>query len=284
MVEVETPMANRRLRKRRSKDYTPLLANKKQTPLDYTGFEEAAEAIAKEKKENKKAPSSTFLSSIANKLAASVDSGSYEPLSDISLQPSLIRNGTMKDYQLRGLSFLAHMHDNGMNCVLGDEMGLGKTLQTLSLFAYVAETTKGTIEPHLIVCPLSVVDTWLREIKHWLPSFRTLRFHAHELERTRLKLAIRDGEVAFDICVTTYEGYSMEDSWFKSRRWTYIVLDEGHRIKNSETQIAHKLHGIGSLYRLVLTGTPVQNNLVELWGLLHWLYPNMVLYANIHVH
>ncbi|KAI0344484.1 hypothetical protein BDW22DRAFT_1412345 [Trametopsis cervina] len=309
MVEVETPTANRRLRKRRSNEYDrTATSSKKRTLLDYNGFEESAQAIAKKaKKEDKKAytivinnkkiaidaarrrwlhrhrelfipilpHSSTFFSSLANEVAASVNSGSYKPLSDISLQPSLIRNGTMKDYQLRGLSFLAHMHDNGMNCILGDEMGLGKTLQTLSLFAYVAETTKGTIEPHLIVCPLSVVDTWLREIKHWLPSFRTLRFHAHESERTRLKLAVRDGEVAFDICVTTYEGYSMEDSWFKSRRWTYVVLDEGHRIKNSETQIAHKLHGIGSLYRLILTGTPIQNNLVELWGLLHWLYPNI---------
>ena len=96
----------------------------------------------------------------------------------------------------------------------------------------------------------------------------------------------------FDICVTTYEGYVAEDSWFKSRRWTYIVLDEGHKIKNSETNIAGKLQGIGALHRLgkaiiaiesyvftddilVLTGTPVQNNLVELWGLLHWLYPTV---------
>ncbi|KAI0344486.1 hypothetical protein BDW22DRAFT_1427185 [Trametopsis cervina] len=146
MVEVETPTANRRLRRRRSKDYAPSLAKKKQTPLDYTGFEEAAEAIAKKaKKEDKKAPSSTFFSSLANKLAASVDSGSYKALSDISSQPSLIQNGRMNDYQLRGLSYLAHMHDSSMNCVVGDEMGLDN------------------------VCPLSVVRTWQRELKHGTP-------------------------------------------------------------------------------------------------------------------
>lgn len=89
-----------------------------------------------------------------------------------------------------------------------------------------------------------------QEIHHWLPSFRVLRFHAQESERARLKLAVRDGKVDFDICVTTYEGYAAEDSWFKSRRWTYLVLDEGHKIKNSETRIAHKVQGIGSMYRL----------------------------------
>lgn len=154
-------------------------------------------------------------------------------------------------------------------------MGLGKTLQTLSLFAYVKASSpkNSVVDPHLIVCPLSVVDTWIRELNHWVPSFRVLRFHAQEAERTRLKLAVRDGEVEFDVCVTTYEGFVAEDTWLKSRKWTYVVLDEGHKIKNRETQIAKSVQGIGSLYRLILTGTPVQNNLVELWGLFHWLYP-----------
>lgn len=77
-----------------------------------------------------------------------------------------------------------------------------------------------------------------------------LRFHAQQAERSRLKVAIRDGEIQFDVCVTTYEGYVAEDSWFKSRRWTYIVLDEGHRIKNADTILAGKLQGISSLYKL----------------------------------
>ena len=101
-----------------------------------------------------------------------------------------------------------------------------------------------------------------------------------------------DTEFKYDLCITTYEAYVAEDTWFKSRRWTYCVLDEGHRIKNSETLLARKVQGIGSLFRLstchldrlskkqcscsaVLTGTPVQNNLVELWGILHWLYPTV---------
>ncbi|EMD31265.1 hypothetical protein CERSUDRAFT_145421 [Gelatoporia subvermispora B] len=179
----------------------------------------------------------------------------------------------MKDYQLHGLSFLAWMYNNGMNCILGDEMGLGKTLQTLSLFAYVHEHSKGSHDPHLVICPLSVLPSWLSEAARWVPGLRTLRFHGQHSERARLKEGVRSGEIQFDICVTTYEAYVAEDSWFKAHRWTYCVLDEGHRIKNADTTVATKLQGLGSLFRLLLTGTPVQNNLVELWGLLHWLYP-----------
>ncbi|KAI0086882.1 SNF2 family N-terminal domain-containing protein [Irpex rosettiformis] len=220
-------------------------------------------------------PTTRFFDTIDREILESVDKGTYIPYRELTEQPRLIQNGELKDYQLRGLSFLAHMHDNGMNCILGDEMGLGKTLQTLSLFAYVKESSKSSVDPHLIVCPLSVVDTWIRELNHWMPSFRVLRFHAQESERTRLKNAVRDGQLEFDVCVTTYEGFVAEDTWFKSKKWTYAVLDEGHRIKNRDTQIARSVQGIGSLYRLILTGTPVQNNLVELWGLLHWLYPTV---------
>ncbi|PCH42878.1 hypothetical protein WOLCODRAFT_90021 [Wolfiporia cocos MD-104 SS10] len=181
----------------------------------------------------------------------------------------------MKDYQLHGLSFLVYMYKNGMNCILGDEMGLGKTLQTLSLFAWIKENMAGLQDPHLVICPLSVLPSWLAEAERWIPSFQTLRFHGQQSERARLKEGIRSGEIRFDICVTTYEAFVAEDTWFKSRRWTYCVLDEGHRIKNVETNVAARLQNFGSLYRLILTGTPVQNNLVELWGILRWLYPTV---------
>lgn len=121
---------------------------------------------------------------------------------------------------------------------------------------------------------------------------RVVRFHGTNNERNRIKDSTRDR--AFDIMLTTYDAYVAEDQWFKSYRWTYCVLDEGHKIKNSYTNLAHKVQYIGSLYRLseylscdrtiskvtvynfsVLTGTPVQNNLLELWGLLHWLCPSV---------
>ncbi|KAF8838568.1 hypothetical protein BDN67DRAFT_73595 [Paxillus ammoniavirescens] len=218
-------------------------------------------------------PSTTFFDALHKEMTEAGENVSYVPFHALTEQPKLIEGGEMKDYQLQGLEFLVHMFNNGMNCILGDEMGLGKTLQTLSLFAHIKETSKGPQDPHLIICPLSVLSSWQNEAARWLPSFKILRYHGTQAERDRLKTGIRDNEIKFDLCVTTYEMYVSDDSWFKTRRWHYCVLDEGHRIKNSDTQLSSKVRGLGSLFRLILTGTPVQNNLVELWGLLAWLYP-----------
>ncbi|KAF8634735.1 hypothetical protein AX15_000747 [Amanita polypyramis BW_CC] len=198
------------------------------------------------------------------------------PFLEFDEQPSLIKGATLKDYQLSGLSFLVWMYKNGMNCILGDEMGLGKTLQTLSLFAWIKENETGVYDPHLVICPLSVLQSWENEAARWVPSLSTLRFHGIVNERNRIKETLRRRSIEQPhIIFTTYETFVAEDSWFKSQRWKYCVLDEGHKIKNADTNIAGKLQGLGCLYRLILTGTPVQNNLVELWSLLHWLYPSV---------
>ncbi|KAI5479678.1 nucleosome remodeling complex ATPase subunit (Snf2h) [Pseudohyphozyma bogoriensis] len=188
-------------------------------------------------------------------------------------QPKTIDNTcVMKDYQLHGLSFLAYQYENGQNCILADEMGLGKTLQTLSLLAYLNEThnTKG---PHLLICPLSVLGSWVGEIQRWLPTFKHLRFHGPMSERHRLKAQCANEHP--DLVVTTYEAYTAEASWFKHRRWGVVALDEGHKIKNHESNVSQSLHGIGAQMRLILSGTPLQNNLMELWALLHFLYPQI---------
>ncbi|KAJ3044062.1 hypothetical protein HDV00_003166 [Rhizophlyctis rosea] len=186
-------------------------------------------------------------------------------------QPKLVR-GEMKDYQLRGLSFLIWLYENGANGILGDEMGLGKTLQTLSLLAYLKE--RGLDGPFLIICPLSVLSSWMAEIARWTPSLKAIMFHGIAHERERLKQNCN--EEIYDLYVTSYEQYEAEQSWFKhSFNWRYVVLDEGHRIKNDQSQLAQSLQGLTSQYRLMLTGTPLQNNLRELWALFHWLYPEV---------
>ncbi|KAJ7762395.1 P-loop containing nucleoside triphosphate hydrolase protein [Mycena maculata] len=196
------------------------------------------------------------------------------PMQNFVVQPELIVGGEMKEYQLAGLSFLAHMYHNGINCILGDEMGLGKTLQTLSLFAYIKESAT-TALTHLIVCPLSVLSSWETECARWTPSMRAVRFHGTPAERERIKGAVRaDSKV--DIVLTTYETLSSSDmGWLKTRRFACVVLDEGHRIKNADTDVASRVAGLGGMWRIILTGTPIQNNLTELWGLLHWLYPQI---------
>ena len=224
----------------------------------------------------------------------------------------------MKPYQLLGLSFLVHLHRNGVSGILGDEMGLGKTLQTLSLFQYLKEHTKKNSSaenrPCLVVCPLSVLSSWMAESRKWTPGLKVLRFHGSTQERDRLK-KIAVGEIdnygnqtrtarkkkndrrtasgkpiidlvsdpdsgtderGIDLVVTTYEGFLAEQGWFKKAFvWSYVVLDEGHKIKNDLSLISKALQGLGAEYRLILTGTPLQNNLVELWALLHWLYPEV---------
>ncbi|KAI0784033.1 SNF2 family N-terminal domain-containing protein [Abortiporus biennis] len=206
------------------------------------------------------------------------------PFKELEAQPDLIAGGVMKDYQLHGLSFLVWMYRNGINCILADEMGLGKTLQTLSLFAYIKEHAPGAhLEPHLVVCPLSVYPNWLAEIQRWLPSFTAVGFHSQQAERDRIKLSLRPTQHAksnknqIDIIVTTYEIIVSENAWFKSRKWGYVVLDEGHKIKNHETNVYRCAKNIGGPdgMKLILTGTPVQNNLSELWSLLAYLYPSV---------
>lgn len=198
----------------------------------------------------------------------------------------------MKGYQLSGLSFLLWLYYNGSSGILGDEMGLGKTLQTLSLFSYLTTyepNPPGHQRPFLVVCPLSVVSSWISECKKWTPHLRALRFHGPVGERERLKKVAETGEVfgldggeegvgntGYDIVVTSYEVFEREKQWFRRAFvWRYVVLDEGHKIKNEKTNIAAALQGLSAEYRLILTGTPLQNNLTELWALIHWLFPEV---------
>ncbi|KAJ3069685.1 hypothetical protein HDU98_007272 [Podochytrium sp. JEL0797] len=185
--------------------------------------------------------------------------------------PTMV-TATLKDYQLKGLEFLAWMVDNGMNAILGDEMGLGKTLQTLSMLAYMKESGRGG--PFLVVCPLSVLSSWEAEIKRWTPTFKFIRFHGPLNERNSIKK--RCTKEKFDIYLTTYEQLVAEAGWFRvSRGWRCVVLDEGHKIKNDKANMSAVVYSIPSQYRFILTGTPLQNNLQELWALLHYLYPTI---------
>jgi len=234
----------------------------------------------------------------------------YERLSS---QPQGI-TATLKPYQLDGLSFLVYLYNNGFSGILGDEMGLGKTLQTLSLIQYLEEKDRESgllseeLRPYLIICPLSVLDSWIKEAQKWAPELKVLRFHGTPGERERLKRVAQGLEDEFGndtvqswsrkaskkaelevsqlpteavsgsykIIVTTYDVFKAEQSWFKhSFVWRYVVLDEGHVIKSSVTQVSTALKRVASEYRLILTGTPVQNNLVEMWSLLSWLFPDI---------
>mmetsp|Transcript_24530 Transcript_24530/g.40353 ORF Transcript_24530/g.40353 Transcript_24530/m.40353 type:complete len:1073 (-) Transcript_24530:180-3398(-) len=195
----------------------------------------------------------------------------HKPLTE---QPKCIVNGTMRPYQLEGLNWFIEKHDNGVGGLLGDEMGLGKTLQVISFLGYLKHARKMN-GPHLIVGPLSILSSWMNEIKRWCPTLRAVRFHGPKVEQQRMIKEVMMGG-NFDVCVTTFEMILSAEHFFKTRfTWRYMIIDESHRIKNEKTLAADVLRRITYYGVFLLTGTPMQNNLHELWSLLNFMYPDL---------
>ena len=191
----------------------------------------------------------------------------------LTVQPSCIKFGTMRDYQLQGLNWMIHLYDNGINGILADEMGLGKTLQTISLLGYLHEF-RGITGPHLVIVPKSTLHNWMNEFKRWCPVIRARKFHGNQEERNQQKEElISPGK--FDVCVTSYEMVIKEKGHLKKFHWRYIIIDEAHRIKNENSLLSRVIRMFHSNYRLLITGTPLQNNLHELWALLNFLLPDV---------
>jgi len=191
----------------------------------------------------------------------------------LTVQPSCIKFGKMRDYQLQGLNWMIHLYDNGINGILADEMGLGKTLQTISLLGYLNEF-RGITGPHLVIVPKSTLHNWMNEFKRWCPIIRARKFHGNAEERVKQKEElIAPGK--FDVCVTSYEMVIKEKGHLKKFHWRYIIIDEAHRIKNENSLLSKVIRMFNSNYRLLITGTPLQNNLHELWALLNFLLPDV---------
>jgi ATP-dependent DNA helicase len=180
------------------------------------------------------------------------------------------------------MQWLASLWANGMNGILGDEMGLGKTVQTISLIAHLYE--KGVKGPFIIVAPLSTLPNWMKEFRRWTPELNAILYHGTKDDRAdirskRLKPSKTDGN--FPTIVTSFE-IAMKDRPFLQRfRWKYMAIDEGHRIKNLNCRLIRELKMFPTDNRLLLTGTPLQNNLLELWSLLNFVEPR--LFADVEV-
>ncbi|GAB2211189.1 hypothetical protein Droror1_Dr00016481 [Drosera rotundifolia] len=187
-------------------------------------------------------------------------------------QPSCIQ-GKMRDYQLAGLNWLIRLYENGINGILADEMGLGKTLQTISLLGYLHEF-RGITGPHMVVAPKSTLGNWMNEIKRFCPILRAVKFLGNPEERNH----IRDNLLVagkFDVCVTSFEMAIKEKTTLRRFSWRYIIIDEAHRIKNENSLLSRTMRIYNTNYRLLITGTPLQNNLHELWSLLNFLLPEI---------
>ncbi|KAF2812362.1 uncharacterized protein BDZ99DRAFT_265269 [Mytilinidion resinicola] len=187
--------------------------------------------------------------------------------------PGFVQGGTMRDYQVQGLNWLISLHENGISGILADEMGLGKTLQTISFLGYL-RFVKGIHGPHLVVVPKSTLDNWKREFHRWTPDVNVLVLQGAKEERQAL-INERLIDEKFDVCITSYEMILREKSHLKKFAWEYIIIDEAHRIKNEESSLAQIIRVFNSRNRLLITGTPLQNNLHELWALLNFLLPDV---------
>jgi ATP-dependent DNA helicase len=190
-------------------------------------------------------------------------------------QPKLVTGGTMRSYQLEGLEWMLSLYENGINGILADEMGLGKTIQTIAMLAHLWENK--SYGPFLIAAPLSTTSNWVAEFEKWTPSIPVMLYHGDKKERERLrKTKLRNpGTDQFPIMVTSYEICMNDRKYLTSFGWQFIIIDEGHRIKNLDCRLIRELQQFQSANRLLITGTPLQNNLTELWSLLHFLLPTV---------
>ncbi|CAG2107895.1 unnamed protein product [Medioppia subpectinata] len=192
-------------------------------------------------------------------------------------QPKII-NSEMKlsHYQLIGLNWLALMYKKGINCILADEMGLGKTIQVIAFFAYLRER-KSVKGPHLVIVPSSTLENWSREFQTWCPDIKLLLYYGSQDERALIREQISRHDIEFDVILTTYNIAQTpgDKSLFKKSKFKYCVFDEAHYLKNIKSTRYMALMNLKAKHRLLLTGTPLQNNLVELMSLLIFTMPHM---------
>lgn len=192
-------------------------------------------------------------------------------------QPKLVTGGKMRTYQLEGLEWLKSLWMNGLCGILADEMGLGKTVQAISLIAFFKE--KGISGPFLIAAPLSTVSNWVNEFARWTPSIKTVLYHGSKDERARIRgeaMKLKNQKDRdFPVVCTSYEICMNDRKFLAQYQWKYIIVDEGHRLKNMNCRLIKELLTYNSANRLLITGTPLQNNITELWSLLHFLLPDI---------
>lgn len=177
-------------------------------------------------------------------------------------------NATLRNYQLQGVSYLNFLSEYGFGGILADEMGLGKTIQTLSFIQHMVN--HGHEGPNLIVVPTSVLPNWERESEKFVPHLKRLIIYGTRREGMFRKVADSD------IVVTTYALLRRDLEELEKHYFNSIILDEAQNIKNPNTITARSVRAIKARMRLCLSGTPIENNLFELWSLFEFLMPGFL--------
>ncbi|PGH23872.1 hypothetical protein AJ80_02121 [Polytolypa hystricis UAMH7299] len=191
-------------------------------------------------------------------------------------QPSIMsENIKMKDYQVVGINWLNLLFQQNLSCILADDMGLGKTCQVIAFFAHLYET--GVKGPHLVVVPSSTLENWLREFSVFCPKLSVMPYYADQATRADIREQIINERDDINVVVTTYTiaKAKVDASFLRSMNFCVCVYDEGHMLKSSKSVLYEKLIRIPARFRLLLTGTPLQNNLQELASLLGFILPSV---------
>lgn len=210
-------------------------------------------------------------------VASSNRGAAEEQHEHFSVEPSfLLRddpNMKLRSYQRHGLDWLVALHEGRLNGILADEMGLGKTIQTISLLAYLA-SNKCVWGPHLIVVPTSTLLNWEMEFKRWCPALKVVAYYGTTKQRKEKRVGWSNPNT-FHVVITSYQLVVQDASIFRRKKWYYMILDEAHYIKNFQSLRWQTLLKFSTRRRLLLTGTPLQNSLMELWSLMHFLMPHL---------
>nr|XP_008199829.1 PREDICTED: lymphoid-specific helicase-like [Tribolium castaneum]XP_008199830.1 PREDICTED: lymphoid-specific helicase-like [Tribolium castaneum]XP_015836742.1 PREDICTED: lymphoid-specific helicase-like [Tribolium castaneum] len=207
------------------------------------------------------------------------ESGSRVNAASNKCNPNALKyfQGTLRPYQVDGVVWLSTLFENSINGILGDDMGLGKTIQVIALFCYLYE--RKIPGPFLIVVPLSTLGNWVSEFKKFAPKIpcTTFEFNWTKTEQTRFinKKYELDGKLVKPVIICTYQAPIQSNCYLRDYEWQYIVVDEGQRLKNPNSKLSLELRGFLTKNKLLLTGTPLQNEIGELWALFGFLMPEL---------
>ncbi|KAG5186539.1 SNF2 family N-terminal domain-containing protein [Tribonema minus] len=193
------------------------------------------------------------------------------------VQPPHMSGGTLKDYQVEGVRWLINLFQNGVSGILADEMGLGKTVQVIGLLVGLRDMN--VCGPFMICAPLATLPNWVSEIRKWCPGLRVILYHGSKAEREALRKGplnpARATDMKFPVVVTSYEICINDRAHLQHYPWKYMVVDEGQRVKNKDCRLVRELKLLPAQSRLLLSGTPIQNTLEELWSLLNFVNPEI---------
>lgn len=182
-------------------------------------------------------------------------------------------------YQKIGLKWLWELHQTKSGGLLGDEMGLGKTVQIIAFLAGLMKTDSGEwggLGPSIIVAPATVIYQWVSHFHYWCPFLRVAVLHHSGSHVGNHNKLIREVQTSHGILLITYAGAVRYATDLMSRKWHYLILDEGHKIRNPETQVSKFIKKFQTPHKILVTGSPMQNSLQELWSLFDFMRPGLL--------